>query len=128
VIRSSKFRKSRLVPLHDAVLGGLKRYLERRRPHAPFDDHVFISLRGKPLLIEHIGAAFRTAADRTSVRRRPGLPRPLTRYATPSRCEPWKPARLGASALPSTWWRCRLTLVAARSGRRNGICRLRGSS
>ncbi len=76
VIRCSKFRKSRLVPLHDTVRAGLERYLERRRPYAPFDEHVFVSLRRKPLLIEDINAAFRTAADKIGVRRGPGLPRP----------------------------------------------------
>jgi integrase len=76
VIRSSKFRKSRLVPLHDTARAGLERYLERRRPYAPFDDHVFVSLRRKPLLIEDIDAAFRTAADKIGVHRVPGLPRP----------------------------------------------------
>ncbi len=76
VIRCSKFRKSRLVPLHDTARAGLERYLERRRPYAPFDDHVFISLRRKPLLTEDVRAAFRTAADKIGVRRGPGLPRP----------------------------------------------------
>ena len=76
VIRCSKFRKSRLVPLHDTARAGLERYIKRRRPYAPFDDHVFISLRRRPLLTEDIDAAFRTAADKIGVRRGPRLPRP----------------------------------------------------
>lgn len=60
VIRASKFRKSRLVPLHPTTQAALDRYLELRRPYAPFDDHVFISLRRKPLLITDAEAAFRT--------------------------------------------------------------------
>ena len=76
VIRCSKFRKSRLVPLHDSAQAGLERYLERRRPYAPFDDHVFISIRRKPLLGEDIEAAFRTAAHKIGLPRGPGLPRP----------------------------------------------------
>jgi len=49
VIRCSKFRKSRLVPLHDTARAGLDRYLQRRRPYAPADDHVFVSIRRKAL-------------------------------------------------------------------------------
>jgi integrase len=60
VIRASKFRKSRLVPLHKTAQAALERYLELRRPYAPFDDHVFISIRRKPLLIADADAAFRT--------------------------------------------------------------------
>src|SRR5215510_15194012 len=51
LIRSSKFRKSRLVPVHQSARAGLECYLQKRRPYAPFDDHVFISLRRKPLLL-----------------------------------------------------------------------------
>ena len=35
VIRSTKFRKSRLVPLHKTARAGLERYLQQRRPYAP---------------------------------------------------------------------------------------------
>src|ERR1039457_1029723 len=34
--------------------------LEQRRPYAPFEDHVFISLRRKPLRIADADAAFRS--------------------------------------------------------------------
>ena len=49
VICATKFRKNRLVPLHDTARAGLERYLQQRRPYAPFEDHIFISLRRKPL-------------------------------------------------------------------------------
>lgn len=62
VIRTTKFQKSRLVPLHETARAGLERYLEKRGPYAPFDDHVFISLRRKPLLIEDVDYTFRKAA------------------------------------------------------------------
>jgi integrase/recombinase XerD len=62
VIRATKFYKSRLVPLHETARAGLERYLQQRRPYAPFDDHVFISLRRKPLLIADVDVAFRTVA------------------------------------------------------------------
>lgn len=67
VIRDTKFRKSRLVPLHDTANSGLERYLQRRRPYAPFDDHVFVSLRRKPLLAEDVDRAFREAVKRVGL-------------------------------------------------------------
>lgn len=75
VIRCSKFRKSRLVPLHDTALAALQRYLDLRRPYAPFDDHVFVSLRRKPLLSGDIETAFRSAARKIELPQGPGLPR-----------------------------------------------------
>ena len=62
VIRCTKFRKSRLVPLHPTARAGLERYLQRRGPYAPAEPHVFVSLRRKPLLIHDVKVAFRTAA------------------------------------------------------------------
>jgi integrase len=62
LIRESKFRKSRLVPLHQSARAGLERYLQQRCPYAPEDDHVFVSLRRKPLLSGDVASAFRVAA------------------------------------------------------------------
>ena len=76
VIRCSKFRKSRLVPLHETARAGLERYLQQRRSYAPFDDHLFISLRRKPLLIKDVETAFRTVADRMGLPRGRGQRRP----------------------------------------------------
>lgn len=75
-IRCSKFRKSRLVPLHRSAQVGLERYLQKRRPFAPFDDHVFVSLRRRPLLVGDAETAFRTAAQKIGLKREPGLPHP----------------------------------------------------
>jgi integrase/recombinase XerD len=76
VIRATKFRKSRLVPLHETAHAGLERYLEQRRPYARFDDHVFISLRRKPLLIADVDSAFRTAAAKMGLPQGRGRRRP----------------------------------------------------
>jgi len=76
VIRCSKFRKSRLVPLHETAQTGLERYLKVRRPYAPFDDHVFVSLRRKPLLHRDVDSTFQTAVDKIGLQRRPRLPCP----------------------------------------------------
>ena len=67
-ICQTKFQKSRLVPLHESARAGLERYLQQRRPYAPYDDHVFISLRRKALLISDVESAFKTVA------RKMGLP------------------------------------------------------
>jgi integrase len=63
LIRSTKFRKSRLVPLHATARAGLERYLQQRRLAAA-DDHVFVSLRGKPLLGRDVITAFRSAVSK----------------------------------------------------------------
>jgi integrase len=76
VIRCSKFRKSRVVPLHHTALAGLLNYLEHRRPYAPFDDHVFISLRRKALNISDVDTEFRTLARKIGLQDGPRLPRP----------------------------------------------------
>lgn len=77
VVRCSKFHKSRLVPLHETARAGLERYLQKRRPYAPFDDHVFISLRRKPLLLTDVGKAFRTVAKKMGLPRGRGQHRPI---------------------------------------------------
>jgi integrase len=82
LIRNSKFRKSRLVPLHQTARAGLERYLECRLPYAPFDNHVFVSLRRKPLLIEDVDAAFRLAVEKIGLPRKPRpTPHSLRHYA-----------------------------------------------
>ncbi len=76
VIRQTKFRSSRLEPLHQTARAGLKRYLERRRPYAPFDDHVFISLQRKPLNVWDVDRAFRAAVTKVSLPHGRGRPQP----------------------------------------------------
>jgi integrase len=79
VIRRSKFRKSRLVPLHETAQAALERYLTVRRPYATLDDHVFVSLQKKPILINEVEVAFRKAVERIGLPRGPGLPKPTLR-------------------------------------------------
>jgi len=76
VIRLTKFRKSRLVPLHETAKAGLEHYLEQRRPYAPFDDHVFVSFQRKVLSVTSVDAAFRTAVKRAGLPPGPGGVRP----------------------------------------------------
>ncbi|MBA3762863.1 MAG: tyrosine-type recombinase/integrase [Chthoniobacterales bacterium] len=76
VIRCSKFRKSRLVPLHETTQASLEQYLKRRRAYTPLDDHVFVSLRRRPLLLHDAETAFHDIAEKISLPRGAGLPRP----------------------------------------------------
>ena len=76
IIRCSKFRKSRLVPLHETAQAGLERYLYKRRTYTPFDDHVFVSLRRRPLLLHDAETAFHDVVEKIGLPRGPGLPRP----------------------------------------------------
>lgn len=72
VIRRTKFRKSRLVPLHETAQAGLRRYLHQRHPYAPFDDHVFVSRHRKPLSLSVVDEAFRKTVKRAGLPPGPG--------------------------------------------------------
>jgi integrase/recombinase XerD len=76
LIRQTKFQKSRLVPLHETTRTGLEGYLRERRPYAPFDDHVFISLRRKPLLISDVESALKTVVKKMGLPHGRGRRRP----------------------------------------------------
>src|ERR1022692_4631004 len=76
VVRCSKFRKSRLVPLHETTHAGLEQYLKRRRAFTPLDDHVFVSLRRRPLLLHDAETAFHDIAEKVGLPRGADLPRP----------------------------------------------------
>jgi integrase/recombinase XerD len=64
------------VPLHETTRAGLEGYLQQRRPYAPFDDHVFISLRRKPLLISDVESAFKTVVKKMGLPYERGRRRP----------------------------------------------------
>ena len=58
LIHKTKFRKSRLVPLHETADAGLERYLQRRKRTAATCDRVFVSLLGRPLSRSAIAETF----------------------------------------------------------------------
>jgi integrase len=76
LIRETKFRKTRLVPLHDTAAAGLKCYLARRRPRSD-DDPVFVDERGLALPYLAVRDTFNrlvsTAGIRPAAARRPRL-------------------------------------------------------
>ena len=75
MIRCTKFRKSRLVPLHETTRDHLEHYLDQRRRYVPFDDHVFVSVTGKPLRIDCVETAFQIAARKIGLPCAPQRPR-----------------------------------------------------
>jgi integrase len=58
IIRKTKFRKSRLLPLHSTAALGLERYLVRRRQVTIGDDHLFVSRRGHGFCYETVRSVF----------------------------------------------------------------------
>ena len=76
LIRETKFRKNRLVPLHDTAVAGLERYLERRRRFSTSDDHVFVSPWGQALKWGYLSKKFRQVVKQAGLEPSPGQPRP----------------------------------------------------
>ncbi len=75
LIRQTKFRKTRLVPLHDTAAAGLARYLQRRRPRSG-DDPVFIGRHGGRLRYQAVKDTFDRLVSKADIRPAPGSRRP----------------------------------------------------
>jgi integrase/recombinase XerD len=58
LIRNTKFRKTRLVPLHETAATGLGRYLMHRHQAAAGDDHVFLGHHGQSLQYQTVQSTF----------------------------------------------------------------------
>ncbi len=58
LIRKTKFQKTRLVPLHQSAVAGLRRYLMHRRRMRSGAEHVFVSNRGQPLTYPEVYGVF----------------------------------------------------------------------
>ena len=72
IIRNTKFRKSRLVPLHQTTRDGLNRYLSARARAAPPETVLFVSQRGKPLPHSTVNGVFLKLARAIGLRKGPG--------------------------------------------------------
>lgn len=73
IIRNTKFKKSRLVPLHPTAVAGLDRYLEQRLSRHCEHDHIFIDHReGKNLRYKAVYLVFRRLVDAVGLRRSEG--------------------------------------------------------
>jgi integrase/recombinase XerD len=79
LIRETKFKKTRLVPLHDTAVAGLNRYLARRRQIGAGDDRVFVGDHGRALPYQAVQSTLQTLLKKTDLwrpapsRRRPRL-------------------------------------------------------
>jgi integrase len=76
VIRSSKFRKSRLVPLHDTTRRELQAYLAARERYAHQDAAVFLSEHRTGLRYSTVNAVFLFLVRATGIHAGPGKPGP----------------------------------------------------
>jgi integrase/recombinase XerD len=59
LIRKTKFKKSRRIPLHQTAVAGLQRYIEYRKRVTTEHKFMFISVRGQPLDRYSVGWVFR---------------------------------------------------------------------
>ncbi len=71
LIRETKFRKTRLVPLHDTATAGLRRYLDHRGPGSD-DDPVFLDTRGRQLRYIAVKERFDVLVDKAGIKSRSG--------------------------------------------------------
>ncbi|GLJ00257.1 integrase [Sphingobium sp. BS19] len=70
LIRKTKFRKTRLVPLHETATAGLQRYLKSRGPGSG-DDPVFADMHGRPLRYIAVKETFDRLIDKIGIRSTP---------------------------------------------------------
>ena len=61
---------------HGTARTALEQYLQKRRAYALFDDHVFVSLRRKPLSVQVVDQVFRTAVKQIGLSPGRGHSRP----------------------------------------------------
>ena len=76
VICETKFRKSRLVALHETAALALRHYLLRRGKFANCDDHVFVSCRGGKLSYKIAATTFQEVLKAAGVQGKPNGPKP----------------------------------------------------
>jgi len=71
-IRETKFRKSRLVPMHPTTERAVDDYLRRRRKVAGSTNHLFVTLKGGPLRYPTVITVFLSLIRRLGLRGEPG--------------------------------------------------------
>jgi integrase len=75
VIRDTKFGQSRFVPVHATTLEALDRYRQCRCRIAGHIDHLFVSLKRRPLSLGSATRTFRQVLEAAGLPDRPGRPR-----------------------------------------------------
>lgn len=76
IINETKFKKSRLVPLHDTTRAALDHYLSVRAAIFTDVDSLLISETGRPLCYDTVSAKFRRLSRKIGLRGEPGQPGP----------------------------------------------------
>ena len=76
VVRNTKFRKTRLVPLHPSARAGMERYLVLRIQRSTIDRSIFLSLRDTGLKYARVNAVFLELMRSIGLRGKPGTPGP----------------------------------------------------
>jgi integrase len=76
VIRKTKYRKTRLIPLHETARVGLDSYLEFRRRLGTPPDSIFLNFRGGPLHYQGVNSTFRQLRRAAGLERPAGQPQP----------------------------------------------------
>ena len=71
-VHETKFRKSRLVPLHPSVQDALQEYLEIRNREGTLSDHLFVLSSGRPPALDTVSTKFCRLARQTGLRDGPG--------------------------------------------------------
>jgi len=72
LVRKTKFRKSRMLPLHETTQAILEHYLQRRQTFASSDNRVFISTKGRALTYAMINGTFHFLLKRVDLSLKPG--------------------------------------------------------
>jgi integrase/recombinase XerD len=76
LVRKTKFQKTRLVPLHETAVTGVRQYLKQRQRMHPGGDHVFVAHDGRSLTYPAVHGVFLKLlklADLSSFGRQPRL-------------------------------------------------------
>jgi integrase len=76
IINRTKFKKSRLVPIHDTTRAAINRYLSARVVILAGVDSLFISKTGGPLGYNTVSGLFRRLSRKIGLRGEPGRPGP----------------------------------------------------
>ncbi|MHC2806349.1 integrase/recombinase XerD [Bradyrhizobium diazoefficiens] len=122
-VRETKFRKSRLVPLHPTVIEALGRYLEARRQHAGASDWLFPSVRHRALCPTTVNYTFRCVLR--ELRRSEASSLASTIFAIPSQLACSNNAASSVARSPGTSSLCRPISAMSTSGTPIGISRRR---
>jgi integrase/recombinase XerD len=76
LIRMTKFRKTRLVPLHETTTAALEQYIARRCKVSSPENYLFISLRGNRLCYRSVCSVFHSCLRAAGMQRQAQVPKP----------------------------------------------------